>query len=108
MLFSIFNGFSQSISCQEVLEIVTENYDRKESVNPIGSTMLAKATYYAVEGEGFVVAYLKSNEYDFQGRPYIFCGISSQRWAKFKNEGMFGSWGDSFHAYIREYTCNCS
>src|SRR5690606_12616903 len=99
---------AQTMSCQEVLEIVTENYDYRDNVTPIGSTMLSKATYYTVDGEGFVVAYIKSNQYDFQGRPYIFCGISSQRWTKFKSEGMYGSWGESFHAYIREYTCNCS
>lgn len=110
--FVIFFFFSlgvtvQSISCQKVFDIVTEDYDYRDVLNPLMSTMLAKVTYYTLDGNGFVVAYIKKNEYDFQGKPYIFCGISSQRWSKFKSEGMFGSWGESFHAYIREYTCNC-
>lgn len=100
-------SYSQTISCQELFEIVTENYDRIDRVTPLSSTMLAKVNYYTLEGAGFVVAYIKKNDFDFQGSPYIFCGISSQRWAKFKSEGMFGSWGESFHAYIRDYTCNC-
>ncbi|NVK53838.1 MAG: hypothetical protein HWD85_12955 [Flavobacteriaceae bacterium] len=110
LIFIIFlprlsNG--QGISCQEVYEIVTENYDYKDTVTPIGSSMLTRVTYYTLDGDGFVVANIKRNEYDFRGTPYIFCGISSQRWARFKNEGMFNSWGESFHAYIRDYTCNC-
>ena len=106
--FSLISVHSQSISCQEVLEIVTENYTYSDYVTPLGSSMLIKVTYYSVEGEGFVVANIKSNQYDFQGSLYIFCGISIQRWARFKTEGMLGSWGESFHTYIREHTCNCN
>lgn len=107
VLITLSSGFAQSMSCSEVYQIVTENYDYRDVVTPINSTMLAKVTYYTLEGNGFVVARIKANQYDFQGKPYIFCGISSQRWARFKSEGMYGSWGESFHAYIREYTCNC-
>jgi len=107
-IFSHITLKAQSVSCQELFEIVTENYDNRDFVTPIGSSMLAKVTHYTVEGNGFVVAYIKSNQYDFTGKPYIFCGISSQRWSSFKSEGMFGSWGESFHEYIRDYTCNCS
>jgi hypothetical protein len=99
---------AQTMSCQEAMEIVFENYDYKDNVVPIGSTMLAKATYYTIEGSGYVVAYMKSNQYDLQGRPYIFCGISSQQWAKFKSDGTYGSWGESFQNYIMNYTCNCN
>jgi len=98
---------AQSISCQELFEIITDYHDTRDNVITIGSSMLAKATHYTVDGDGFVIAYIKSNDYDFLGKPYIFCGISSQRWSRFKIEGMTGSWGESFHNYIREYTCNC-
>jgi hypothetical protein len=99
---------AQTMSCQEAMEIVSNNYDYRDNVLPNGSTMLTRATYYTVEGAGYVVAYIKSNQYDLQGRPYIFCGISSQQWAKFKSAGMYGSWGESFHNYIINYTCNCN
>jgi len=98
---------AQTMSCQEVYEIVTEQYDSKDTVNCYMSTMLAKATYYQLEGMGFVVAYIKRNKFDMRGKPYIFCGISSTRWRSFKSGGMYGSWGKSFHKYIREYTCDC-
>jgi hypothetical protein len=113
LIFLIFCAGSlgiqaQTMSCQEAMEVVFENYDYKDNVVPNGSAMLAKATYYTIEGSGYVVAYMKSNKYDLQGRPYIFCGISSQQWAKFKSEGTFRSWGEAFQNYIMNYTCNCN
>ncbi len=101
------NSYAQTISCQEVFEIVTEHYDSKDEVACYGSSMLTKAIYYRLDGMGFVVGYIKSNEYDFRGKPYIFCGITDARWRAFKSAGMYGSWGESFHEYIREYTCDC-
>lgn len=98
---------AQTISCQELYEVVTENYDNRDAVNVMMSTMLTKAVYYTVDGNGFVVANIKRNDFDMQGAPYIFCGISSQRWARFKSEGMYGSWGEAFHKYIRDYICDC-
>lgn len=104
---SLITVHAQSMSCQEVFEIVTENYDSKNQVSCYGSSMLTKAIYYKLDEMGFVVAYLKSNEFDFRGKPYIFCGISDARWRSFKSAGMYGSWGESFHEYIMDYTCNC-
>ncbi len=99
---------AQSISCQKLFEIVTEDYESKDEVTCYASTMLTKATYYQLEGMGFVVGYLKSSDYDIYGKPYIFCGISSARWRSFKSAGLYGSWGKAFHEYIREYTCDCN
>ncbi|WP_186990409.1 hypothetical protein [Constantimarinum furrinae] len=108
IIISISNGvIAQKISCQELFRIVTENYDSKNTATCYGSSMLVKANYYRLEGMGFVVAYIKSSDYDFKGKPYIFCGISTQRWNTFKNNGMLGSWGESFHEYIRDFTCDC-
>lgn len=98
----------QAQTCNELVQYAKSEDSYPDRITPINSSMLAKAEYYQVNGGGLVIAYLKSNDYDYTGRPYIFCGISSQRWAKFKSEGMFGSWGESFHAYIRDYTCNCN
>ncbi|MAZ72341.1 MAG: hypothetical protein CMC70_04255 [Flavobacteriaceae bacterium] len=113
-LFVLINAFcivpihAQSISCQELFEIVTENYESKDEVTCYLSSMLTKATYYQLEGMGFVVGYIKSNDFDLYGKPYIFCGISTARWRAFKSAGVYGSWGESFHEYIREYTCDCN
>jgi hypothetical protein len=64
---------AQSMSCQELFDTVTQHYDSRDIVPIVGSSMLVKAIHYTLQGNGFVVAYLKSNDYDYQGRPYIFC-----------------------------------
>jgi hypothetical protein len=112
LLFILFLGYSktysQSISCQELFETVLNNYDDIQSVSCYGSKMLAKVDYYTLRNNGFVVAYIKSNDYDFKGRPYIFCGISNVTWIYFKSEAIIeGSWGKSFNKYIMDYKCNC-
>lgn len=109
VVLSIPSFFSaQDSSCNDLVRYAKSEDSYPDTVRPITSSMLAKVEYYEVNGGGLVIAYIKKNDYDFTGSPYIFCGISSQRWAKFKSEGMYGSWGESFHAYIREYTCNCN
>jgi len=102
----IYQVNAQSTSCQELFEAVTEYYT-DDSAGCFGSTMLIKVEYYRIDGNGYVIAYIKRNDYDFRGSPYIFCGISQQRWNYFKTNGIYGSWGESFHEYIRDYTCNC-
>lgn len=99
---------AQTASCSDLVSYARSSDSYPDKVNPYGSSMLAKAEYYEVDGGGLVIAYIKSNDYDYTGKPYIFCGISSQRWAKFKSEGMYGSWGESFHTYIMDYTCDCN
>lgn len=109
MLFlgSISFVYSQEVSCQEIYEYLVENYRVTESVTCYGSTMLVKADFYLISGTGFVVAYIKSNDYDIYGKPYLFCGVSREKWMNFKSEGMYNSWGKAFHKYIRDCTCNC-
>lgn len=65
LLFAFSKGFSQSKSCSEVYQIFTDNYDYQDVITPINSTMLAKVTYYTLAGNGFVVARIKANQYDF-------------------------------------------
>jgi hypothetical protein len=100
-------SFSQSITCQELKEVIEEEAKMEKSVTCFGSSALVKAEYYSYDGEGFVIVYLKSNDYHFRGKPYVYCGISSNRWNKFVSEGGFGSLGKSFVAYIKSYKCNC-
>lgn len=105
---SYFTSNGQGISCQDLYEIVTEEGYNYGSTSCYGSTAIAKAEYYTLEGTGFVIAYLKSNSYDYSGKPYIFCGVSSQRWSAFKSSGSSGSWGEAYNEYIREMSCNCN
>ena len=107
LLIGVFSGKAQSVSCQELFEVVTSDYDNSDQTSCFGSTMLAKAEYYEYNNVGFVVGYIKSNDFDFDGSPYIFCGISSYTWSSFKSDGMTGSWGKSFHKYIMDSKCNC-
>lgn len=94
--------------CQELFNAVTKKYESKDYVTCYNSSMLAKVEYYRLENMGFVVAYIKQNDYDIYGKPYIFCGISRERWNYFKSYGMYNSWGKAFHKYIIDYTCNCN
>ena len=100
-------AYSQTISCQELYETVTKNNRPTSTVTCMGSTMLVKAEYYTYQRNGYVVAYIKKNQYDFRGTPYIFCGISSYRWSTFRANGMSGSWGKAFHEHIMDNKCDC-
>lgn len=99
--------YSQSIRCSELKEILEVKAELVTSSTCFGSTALVKAEYYTSNGEGYAIVYLKSNEYDISGKPYVFCGISNTRWNKFVSEGRYGSWGKAFNTYIRDYLCNC-
>ena len=101
------NSSAQSISCSELHDVVTTKSYYKDVVNCFGSSMLVKATRYEYEGVGFVVALIKQGKYDFKGTTYIFCGISSYAWSNFKGKGMTDSWGEAFHQYIMDRTCDC-
>lgn len=101
-------GSKQKPSCNDLVTYAKNNYDSKDSPTIITSSMLAKVEGYKINGSYFVIAYIKQNDYDFYGTPYIYCGISDERWSAFKNGGLYGSWGKSFHKYIMDYTCDCN
>ena len=96
---------TNKISCSKLTEMVTRA-GYTDMTNCIGSSMLTKAYFFVYNKVGFVIVYIKKNEYDTYGSPYIYCGISSQRWSSFKNGGI-NSWGKSFHAFISDNVCNC-
>lgn len=104
--FSFF-GFSQTMSCSQLVEFAKSQDKYPNSVTTFGSSMLVKVEYYKVSGGGLVIAYIKKNDFDYSGSPYIFCGISSSRWSQFTAAGPYG-WGEAFHKYIRNYTCDCN
>jgi hypothetical protein len=94
------------VSCNELINSV-QQYQYKDNVSCFNSSMLTKAYYYVIDDIGFVIAYIKQNDSDIFGKPYIFCNISEKRWNTFKSEGMYNSWGQAFHDYIYDYKCNC-
>ena len=108
LLISSFLVNAQSISCEEATQYIIKNLPRLESQICFSSSMLTKVEYYKLNSEetGYVVAYIKQNDNDIFGKPYLFCGISLQRWQDFKFAGII-SWGEAFHKYIINYTCNC-
>lgn len=101
------SSFSQSITCQDLKESIVENANLISSISCSGSSMLVKAQYFKYKDKGYVIAYLKSDQYDFNGTPYMYCGISSERWYQFVSIGKNGSWGKSFNEYIKNLICNC-
>lgn len=107
ILLAFTKSFAQSMSCQELFTIVTTEYDRKDQRHCVLSDMLVKVTRYEIEDMGFVVAYIKSGDYDFSGSPYIFCDISTYTWSQFNTAAIYDGWGNAFHKYIFNQTCNC-
>ena len=99
--------FAQSVSCNDLVEYVQKKTSYPDRVTPMTSKMLAKVEYYEVDDSGLVIAYIKRNEWEFSGKPYIFCGISYRRWSAFKSDGMINGYGEAFHKYIIDYTCKC-
>lgn len=103
--FSFF-GLSQEISCQEAYEIILEYGENKRTITTYGSTMLIKVEKYKVDGNIYVVGFIKSNEYDYMGKPYLFCGVSRYDWSNFTTY-YISSAGEAFHKYIFPYKCDC-
>ncbi len=98
---------ANTVSCQKIYSTVTQLFDAKDYVSCIGSSVLTKVEYYLMDGVGFAIVYVKQNNYDIYGKPYIFCGVPLNNWNVFKIDGV-SSWGESYHKYIRDYKCNCS
>lgn len=104
-------GKAQNVSCSELYSFIIEN-GRKESTLPnyiLNSSWLYKVTAYSYNYKIYVIAEIKENEYSYKTSSYIFCGIPSMNWTYFQM-GAYGdsnSYGERFHKYIRDYTCNC-
>ena len=107
-LLGISTTKAQSVSCSELYSYVKNEGGYPSSQSCMGSSFLAKVERYEVDGNGVVVAWIKSNDYDFTGKPYIYCGISSYTWSNFTSAGIMGSWGKAFHQYIKGNNCNCN
>ena len=62
---------AQTPSCSELYSYVKSNGGYPSSYTCIGSSFLVKVERYVVDGTGVVVAWMKTNDYDFTGKPYI-------------------------------------
>lgn len=108
--FASFYTYSQSITCNELYNFISENGYKKATINSytMNSSWLQKVMAYSYEYKIYVVAEIK-RENSYSTSTYIFCNIPSQNWTNFQY-GSFGdsdSYGERFHKYIYDYKCNC-
>lgn len=102
---------SQEVSCDDLQTFIIKNGYSKASLSSytLDSEWLYEVKAYTYKYNTYVVAKIKPNEYSYQTKSYIFCGIPSQNWSNFQ----YGSYGDSesygqrFHKYIMDYVCDC-
>lgn len=109
ILFIIgFNSisFTQNMSSEELCEYIVDNYRPTEAVNCSNSSVLVKVHYYNIDNDntGYVIAYIKKNNYDMHGKPYVYCSVPRNAWQYFKVDGQ-SSWGSAFNKYITKYGC---
>lgn len=102
---------SVPVTCNEFFEyIIDKGYQYgKVSGYSMDSEWLKTVTAYKFEGALYIVAEIKENEYSYSTKSYIFCGIPTYNWNKFKSGGYgdSNSYGERFHKYIFDYKCNC-
>jgi hypothetical protein len=98
---------SKKISCYSLMNFIIEKGSSSNYIEINSSSMLSGVRYYYYNGEGYVIIWVKNNTYDSDYKPYIYCGISKERWNYFTSYGEKSSWGESFHYYIKDYSCDC-
>ena len=105
-------AFSQDVSCEYLMEYVKNNGKNKGSVSSyqlINSSWLKEVKAYSIENIIVVIAEIKKDEWGFNTKKYIFCGIPNINWDAFCF-GMFDidkTYGERFHKYIIDYKFNC-
>jgi hypothetical protein len=84
LLFS-FASYSQTVSCEELAEFIEENGYQKATIPSyiLNSSWLSDVTAYEYEYKIYVFAEIKKDEYTYQTKTYIFCGIPSLNWTNF-------------------------
>ena len=96
-LLGSYQATAQTPTCSELYSYVKKEGGYPSTQSCYGSSFLVKAERYVVNGTGVAIIWMKANEYDFSGTPYMYCGISSYTWSSFTSAGMTGSWGKAFH-----------
>jgi hypothetical protein len=111
LVFCLTDTQAQSVKCTDLLQFIKQNGYRKGEVGSyqlMNSSWLKSVTAYTYDNAIFVVAVIKKNEYDFQGKTYIFCGIPSRNWDYFSIYDTNPSYGEKFRKYIIDYKCDCN
>jgi hypothetical protein len=101
----------QQMSCDDLIDILESEGYNEGTVNTslVNSSWLKSANAYEYDGRLFVIAEIKSNEFNWSAKEYVFCDVPERNWNSFKNGYLnIGSTpGERFHEYIFEYKCNC-
>lgn len=95
------------------MDYVVKNGTLKGNVNYIqlmDSSWLKDVKAYTIENTIVVIAEIKVDEYGFNTKKYIFCGISRTNWDYFYNgfSDPGTTFGERFRKYIFDNKCNCS
>ena len=122
------NGFSQDISCNELLNYVEdEGYLIRTNTAPLSTNWLGDIKAYSMvesdpslykvsdiinhyksSGIYVIVATIYHNDILKSSKKYVFCGVPISKWEAFDSSFYLTySRGEMFHHYIRDYNCNC-
>jgi hypothetical protein len=103
---------AQDVACDDLLKYVEKNGRLKGSVSQfqlIESSWLKEVKAYSIDNTIVVIAEIKRDDYGFNTKKYVFCGIPSSNWDSF----YFGltdlgkTFGERFQKYIFDYKCDC-
>ena len=103
---------TNKIHCEDLIAYATVNGKKIGSVSSlslINSSWLKEVEAYNFEDNILVVATIKTETWQLQGKKYIFCGIPKENWEVFYNSyyDIGKTYGEKFHKYIIEYECDC-
>jgi hypothetical protein len=99
------------VSCQALISFV-ENRALLYSVNygsNMGSPWLEEVRLYNLNDELYVWARIREDEFDTNGKKYLYCNVPQSNWNNF----LFGrewdseSYGIRFNYYIVPFECDC-
>lgn len=112
-IMSLTTVKGQDVTCQELLSFVLRNGYYKGEVSSyalISSSWLKSVKAYEYKNSVFVVAEIKKDEFSYQARTYLFCGIPKRNWDNFESSFIESrlSYGEKFHKYIIDYQCDCN
>ena len=107
LVLILIGTLTHAQTCDELVAYAQSEDAYPDTFTAYGSSLVAKAEHYSVGNSRLTIVYLKDNDYDYSGDPYIYCGVSDYAWSQFKYATVDGSYGKSYHAYIRDNTCVC-
>ncbi len=104
---------AQQVDCDDLMDFVKQEgyyYAQVSSVSLIESTWLKEVKAYKYDYKIYVIAKIKTDEWGFNTKNYIFCSVPQSNWNNFSSIYSFDnlSYGERFHKYIMDYQCNCN